>query len=145
MIRSLCLPVVDQVRRTLPAIGLVFALGFMTIQDGWSQPRPPTIYAQLVLRETQGLSISSPHHLSATTTSLYSRSPLPTALSFKAFPPLNLNGIAVNNTMALGSTSCVRLITSMTPTMEYSLRSDSRTRASLECSRLLPPHQSQKN
>ena len=145
MTRFLCLRAGDPVKHTRHLIGLAFVLGCMITQDGWSQPRPPMIYAQLELRGTPDLSISSPRHLFEITTSPSSRLPLPTALSFKAFPPLNQNGTAVSNTMELGSTSCARLITSMKPTMEYSLPSVLKTHVYRECSRLLPPHQSQKN
>ena len=143
MIRFLCLPAADRARRTLPAIGLAFVLGFMITPDGWSQPLPQMIYVQLVLRETPDFSISSPRHLYETTTSPSLKLRSSTARSSKASLPQNQNATAVSNTMELGSTSCVRLITLTRPTTEYSLPSVLKTPGSLACSRLLPPHLSQ--
>ena len=145
MTRFLCLPDADLVRRTLQAIGLVFVLLLMTTHDGWSQPLPQTIYVQLVLRETPDFLISSPRHLYETTTSPSLKLPSSTAQSSKAFQPQSQNATAVSNTMEHGLTSCARLITSTRPTTEYSLPSVLKTPGSLGCSRLLPPHQSQKN
>ena len=145
MTRFLCLPVVDRAKPTLPAIGLAFVLGSTTTPVGSSPLPPQTIYVQLVLRETPDFLISSPRHLYETTTSPSLRLPSPTGLLFKASPPPSQNATGVSNTMGLGSTSCVRSITSTMPTTAYSLPSVLRTPESLACSRLLPPHQSLKN
>ena len=142
-IRSSCLPVVDRARLTPRLIGLAFVLGCMTTRVGWSQPLPQMIFAQLVLKETPDFLISSPSHLFVITTSPSLRLPSPTDLSFKESQPPSQNVIVVSSITELGSTSCVRSITSMKPTMAYSLPSVLKTPASSACSRLLPPHQSQ--
>ena len=145
MTPSSCSQAGDLARRTLLRIGSAFVLGTMTTPAGSSQPQPPMIYVQLVLKETPDLSISSPPHLYGITTSPSSRLPLPTDPSSRVFPVQSQNVTAVSNTTELGSMSCVRSITLMKPTMEYSLRYVSETLGSLGCSRLLPPLPSQKS
>ena len=123
----LCLRAVDLVKRTLQAIGLVFVLGSTTTHAGLSPPQPLMISVQLVSRETLDFSISYPPHLYEITTSPSLKLHLPMAQSSKEFQPQSQNGIVVNSTTAPGSTSCAHLITSMRPTMEYSLPSVLRT------------------
>ena len=145
MTRFLCLPVVDRVKRTLPVIGLAFVLGSMTTPAGSSPLPPQTIYVQLVSKGTPDFSISFPRHLFEITTSPCLKSPLQMDLLYRGYRPLSPSATEVSNIMGPGSTSCVHLITSTMPTTAYSLPSALGTHASLECSRLLPPHQSQKN
>ena len=145
MTRSLCLPAAGRARLTLPAIGLVFALGSTTTLAGLSPPQPLMISVRLASRETPDFLISYPSHLFAITTSHSLRSRLLTDQSSKAFQPQSQSATVVSNSMGLGSTSCAHSITSTMPTTAYSLPYVLRTPESLACSRLLPPRLSQKN